>query len=405
MAMPLEGVRVIDLTVWLQGPYGTAILADMGAEVIKVEEFPRGDPARGIQFDATNVFPSCNINYLVELQSRGKKSIAIDLRKPEARGVMHRLAKESDVFVSNLRRQALEKWGLDYATLSQVNPRLVYARASGYGPKGPDADQPAMDVAAQARGGMLSVIGEPENPPPAMGIPAYADCVGAMQLALGISLALLARQHTGLGQEVNTSLLGGQMMVGAVELQGALFSGKNPLRTSRKNPSNPLRSSYQTGDGRWISFNLTQADRYWPAFCRALELEDILHDPRFNTMEARKENAPELVSLLDQVFATRNCEEWMKRLREAQLLCSPVNTYAEVAQDPQVLANEYVITVDHPVYGPVKEVGIPIQLSRTPGQVRAPAPQFGQHTEEVLLDVAGLNWEEIGELKERGVIL
>ncbi|MEK7848721.1 MAG: CoA transferase [Chloroflexota bacterium] len=405
MGTPLDGIRILDLTIWLQGPYATAMLADMGAEVIKIEDFPKGDPARGLQFGATGVLPASPINYLVELQSRGKRSLAINMRQEGAREVMHRLAARSDVFVSNLRKAALDKYGLDYPTLSGINPRLIYATASGYGQKGPDASLPAMDFAVQARGGMLSIIGEPETPPPPSGVVAYADTVGAMQLAFAITMALLARERTGLGQEVHTSLLGGQLAVGALELHGYLFTGQNPARVSRRQAPNPLRISYQAGDGRWLCFNLTQSDRYWVPFCRVLGIEHIIDDPRFNTAEKRQENCTALVSLLDEVFATRPSREWQKGFNEAQVICGVMQTFAEVAEDPQVLANEYITTVDHPIYGPMRELGIPIQLSRTPGKVGSAAPQFGQHTEEVLLEVAGYTWEELSRLKERGVIV
>jgi crotonobetainyl-CoA:carnitine CoA-transferase CaiB-like acyl-CoA transferase len=406
MGTPLEGIRVLDLTVWLQGPYSTAMLADMGAEVIKVEDVPQGDPARGINLSsATGIFPPSPINYLIELQSRGKKSVAINLRQEGAREAMHRLAAKSDVFVSNLRKAALEKYGLDYTTLSGINPGIIYATASGYGPKGPDAGLPAMDFAAQARGGMLSIIGEPDSPPPPTGVAGFADTVGAMQLALGITTALLTRERTGIGQEVHTSLLGGQLAVGALELHGYLFTGQNPSRVSRRQASNPLRINYEASDGRWLCFNLSQSDRYWEGFCRVLGIEKIVHDPRFSTAERRQENCTALVSLLDDVFATRPAKEWLQQFNEAQIICGLLSTYAEVAEDPQVVENGYVITVDHPVYGPLKELGIPIQLSKTPGKVRSAAPEFGQHTEEVLLEVAGYTWEEISLLKEQGAIL
>ena len=406
MGAPLEGIRVIDLTVWLQGPYSTAMLADMGAEVIKVEDFPHGDPARGVQLaSATGVFPPSPINYLVELQSRGKKSVAVNLRQEWAREVMHKLVSNADVFVSNLRKGALEKFGLDYTTLSAINPGIIYATASGYGQKGPDAALPVMDFAAQARGGMLSVIGEQDSPPPPVGVPGYADTVGAMQLAFAITMALLARERTGIGQEVHTSLLGGQLAVGALELQGYLFSGQNPNRISRSHASNPLRISYEAGDGRWLCFNLTQSDRYWAGFCRVLGLDEIIDDPRFNSASARQENCTELVTLLDQAFTVRPANEWLGRFNEAQIICGVVQTFAEVVADPQVVENDYIVTVDHPQHGPLREIGIPIQFSKTPGKVRSAAPEFGQHTEEVLLEVAGYSWEDIARFKEQGTIV
>ncbi len=406
MGTPLEGIRVVDLTIWLQGPYSTAMLADMGAEVIKVEDHPHGDPARGVQLaSGTGIFPPSPINYLVELQSRGKKSVAVNLRQDGGTEIIHRLVAKSDVFVSNLRKGALNKFGLDYPTLSAINPAIIYATASGYGQKGPDAGLPAMDFAVQARGGMLSIIGEPDSAPPPVGVAGYADTIGAMQLALAITMALLTRERTGIGQEVHTSLLGGQLAVGALELHGYLFSGQNPSRVSRRQASNPLRISYEAGDGRWLCFNLTQSDRYWEGFCRVLGIEETINDPRFNTAEMRQKNCTALVSLLDDVFATRPAQDWLQQFNEAQIICGVVQTFAEVAEDPQVVENDYVITVDHPIHGPLRELGIPIQFSKTPGKVRSAAPQFGEHTEEVLLEVAGYTWEDIARLKEQGTIV
>ncbi len=403
MRMALEGVKILELTVLINGPLGTALLGDMGAEVIRIEDLPGGDPARAHRLDG---LPSPHpINYLMELQSRNKKSVGLDLRREGASEVVHRLVSGVDAFVSNLREATLKRWLLDYNTLAGINPGLVYALATGYGDQGPDADLPAQDYGVMARAGLLSVIGEPEAPPPPMGMVAVADHVGASMLAYGLMLALFHKERTGEGQKLYTSLLGGQIALQAMALQSYLITGEHPQNLSRKSMPNPLRNLYQTADGRWICLGMGWSDRFWAGFCRAIRREELIADSRFDWAGKRAENASALVSILDQVFATLSLNEWLSIMREHRLPSSSVNSYAELAQDPQVWENGYLTTVEHPVHGELKEVGLPVQLTRTPGRVRTPSPELGQHTEEVLVEMGGFGWDEITRLKERGVII
>jgi CoA:oxalate CoA-transferase len=310
-----------------------------------------------------------------------------------------------DAFVSNLREATLKRWHLDYDTLAGLNPGLVYALATGYGGQGPDADLPTQDYAVMARAGLLSVIGEPEEPPPPMGMVAIADHVGAGNLAYGIMLALFHKERTGEGQKLYTSLFGGQIALQAMALQSYLITGEHPQKLSRKSMPNPLRNLYQTADGRWICLGMGWSDRFWDGFCRAIGREELIADSRFDWAGKRAENAAALVSTLDKVFATRPLDEWLSIMQEHRLPSSPVNSYAELAQDPQAWESGYLTTVEHPVYGELKEVGLPVQLTRTPGRVRTPSPELGQHTEEVLAELGGYGWDEITRLKERGVII
>lgn len=406
MSGPLEGVRILDLTIWMQS-FGVAMLGDMGAEVIKLEDFPKGDPVRGLQELRTGFdLGDTPVNPVLQVTSRSKKSVAINLRQPAAREVVYRLARECDVFVSNLRPRSLAKMGLTYAAMQAANPRIIYVIDSGWGAKGPDKDFPGMDIAVQARGGAMSmmVTGEDAPPPPA-GLSGLADKVGAQQLAYAIVLALYAREKTGRGQEVHVSLLGGQVIIGALFLQQLFLSGREPVRPSHTKIPNPLRNSFPTKDGRWIAFNLTQGDRHWPGLCRVLGLEHLIDDPRYNSMEKRRDRCEELVGILDAAFRTKTKDEWVKVLPEYDLVFGPVQNYVEVANDPQVVENEYVTTIEHPAIGPMKVPGITVQLYGTPGKIQSAAPEFGEHTEAVLQEIGDYSWDDITRFKEQGIIV
>ena len=402
MTMALEGIRVLDLTVGQQGPYATVMLADMGAEVIKVEN-PRssGDSSRGMRRILGRHVEVKGVNSYYEAHNRNKKSVTVNLARGKGKEIIYRLAAKSDVFVQNFRVGAVERMGVGYEDIKKVNPKIIYAHASGFGPKGPERERRSIDPIAQARGGIMGVTGEPTEPP--VLIPAgIGDQVGAMLLAYGIVTALLARERLGIGQRVDTSLLGSQIALQGFHLQGYLLSGDVPGKVSRKDMS-PTYNSYQTKDGRWIMVALMQ-QRYWPRLCRALDMGELENDPRFSSLDVRLANGKELVATLDRIFATRPAKEWLDRLTENEVMHGLVQNYAEVASDPQVLENEYIADFNHPVAGPIKLVGIPVKLSETPGQIREAAPELGQHTEEVLLEVGGYSWDEITRFREQGLI-
>ncbi len=402
MTMALEGIRVLDLTVGQQGPYATVMLADMGAEVIKVEN-PRssGDSSRGMRRILGKHVEVKGVNSYYEANNRNKKSVTVNLAGGKGRDIVYRLASKSDVFVLNFRVGAAERMGVGYEYIKKVNPRIIYAHASGFGPKGPERERRCIDPIAQARGGIMGVTGEPTEPP--VLVPAgMGDQVGAMLLAYGIVTALLARERLGISQRVDTSLLGSQIALQGFHLQGYLLSGDVPGKVSRKDMS-PTYNSYRTKDGRWIMVALMQ-QRYWPRLCRALDMGELENDSRFNSLDARLTNGKELVATLDRIFATRTAKEWLERLTENDVWHGLVQNYAEVASDAQVLENEYVADFNHPVAGPIKVIGLPVKLSETPGQIRDAAPELGAHTEEVLLEVGGYNWEEITRFKDEGLI-
>ncbi|MDD5094436.1 MAG: CoA transferase [Dehalococcoidia bacterium] len=400
MGMALEGIKVLDLTIWQQGPVATQMLADMGADVVKIEDREKGDPGRGLVWKSDH----STLNTYFECHNRNKSGITLDLKKKEGKKVLYRLVEKADVFVQNLRLGVAERLNIDYATFSAINPRLIYASANGFGKNGPDREKPSFDVIAQGRGGMLSVSGDPNEPPPLVQVNGVADWVGALTLSYGIMLALFERERSGIGQEVDVSLLGSQAAMGQLALQRCLFSGKAPGRVSRRKVRNALWNNYKAGDGKWIILAALQSQRFWPDFCRVLNIGQLEKDPRFDSIDGRGDNAEKLIAILDKVFATLPRDEWIHKLEEVDIPCGPVNDYADVVADPQMAANAYLVDFEHPVAGPIKMVGMPVGLSRTPGKLRMAAPEFGQHTETVLMEWAGFSWEEIEQLRTKEVI-
>ncbi len=400
---PLDGIRVLDWTVWQQGPVATSLLGDLGAEVIKIEEREKGDPGRGMSrvSGLERILPGGKTPYF-EYTNRNKKSITVDLSQAKGKEIVYRLVEKSDVFVQNFRQGVAEKLGLDYASLSRHNPRLIYASATGYGNKGAESGEPTLDPLASARSGFMSAFEEPNLPPQYKGI---SDQTGAIILSHGILTALLARERFGVGQEINTSLLGSMIMLQGGYISNVCFTGKESPKRSREMAPNPLMSYYRCQDGKWLFLSLAQSERYWPSFCRAVGREDLEKDPRFVDALSRQNNARELVKILDTIFASGTVTEWMARLKsQGDLLCTPINSITDVLSDPQALANDYIVEYDHPTVGKVKTPGYPVQFSKTPVPPPFAAPELGQNTEEVLTEIAGYTWDDIEELRRQKVI-
>jgi len=403
MVMPLEGIRVLDWTVFQQGPVATAMLGDLGADVIKIEDRAGGDPARGMVRVLGAQSGLKGRNAYFESNNRNKRSIALDLSKQQAREIIYKLTEKADVFVQNHRRGVAARRGLDYATLSKYNPRLIYATASGWGPKGPISDEPSFDYTGQARSGIMNVVGEPGMPPLWIG-GGMGDQVGAILTVYGVLAALLVRERYGIGQEIDVSLLGSLLFLQGLNVGFTLLMDRKEFRATRAKAGNPLWNHYCCRDDKWLALAHLQPDRFWPPLCRALGKAELEKDPSFQDMEARSKNCEQLISILDKVFATRDRDEWLKILRANDVICAPINSMPEAVVDPQVLANEYVADFNHPVWGPVKLTGIPVIFSQTPGQLRREAPELGQHTEEILGEM-GYSWDDISRLKEEEVIL
>ncbi|MFW6125876.1 MAG: CaiB/BaiF CoA transferase family protein [Chloroflexota bacterium] len=403
MSIPLEGIRVLELTQFAFGPRTAGFLVEMGADVIKIENPEGGDPIRGLLALKGIPMYEGSYNAYFEQNHRGKRGIALDLRREPGRKVAHRLIEQSDVFVTNLRVSGLERMGMDYETLSKINPRLIYAIGTGWGLKGSGQDRGAFEGTAFARSGVVSSFVEPGVLPPQCP-PAVGDYMAAMFLAYGIMLALFHRERTGKGQMVDTSLLAAFMKIGSLCIDTSLVVGRDMVGVPHE-AENAFYNCYRTKDDRWIQIALIQDERAWPDFCLALGLQDYEHDPRFATVEARMENRVELISLLDDVFLRKTQKEWVEELEGQRFPWGSVQYFTELASDRQVLDNDYLVTVDDPQVGEVKVVGVGIGLSESPGRVaESKAPELGQHTEEVLLEL-GYTWDDIVSLKEEQIIL
>jgi len=403
--LPLNGVRIVDWSIRATGPSATALLADMGAEVIKVETLDGGDPDRGASKDATAKLTLPNgLPYNFLTNNRNKKSIAVDLTKEEGKQIIYSLVANADIFVQNFRYGVAKKLKMDYETLQKHNPSLVYANCTGYGRKGKQVTQSAMDATIHGASGLMLGIGEPDMPP--IAIPgAINDQVTALMLVNGIMIALFHRERTGEGQEINVAMLGTMIWVQKNNLLTTILAKKARPRQLRSKPSNPLVNHYRCQDGLWIVLGMFQVDKYWSALCRALGLNELIDDPRFNKAKGKEQHSAELVSLLDKAFASKTRPEWISIFQAADLLYSPVRDYWEVVNDPDVLENGFIVEYDYPGLGKIKDIGIPIELSKTPGSIRETAPQLGQHTEEILIELLGYSWEDIQNLQGKSVIL
>ncbi len=398
--MAYEGIRVIDFTLMQQGPSGTQLLADFGADVIKVE--PMGTGARGRQGQ-----PRVNdVSVYFAANNRNKRSISLDLKKPEGREIIHRLVKVSDVVASNFRPGVMERLGLGFDDLSQINPGIICAYASGYGRTGPYRNKQGQDVIAQAMGGLMALTGERDGPPAACGT-YISDYLGAMHFAMGIAFALAARERTGKGQMVDTCLLNStiacHLQEGAAYLNTGLVYPR-PLRGNAHWGYGPLYGNYQTQDGKWLAVVGLFADEAWKKVCAAVGIEGaIAEDPQLKTRTGLAEREAELIPLLAEAFKKFSRDEALRRLEEQGVLASPVYEYPEVFTDPQVIHNEIIWETEHPVAGKLKLVGPPIKLSDTPGTLRMSPPVVGQHNQDVLSELS-YSPEEIQALRDKGVV-
>ncbi len=408
MSGPLDRVKVIDCTIWIQGAYASRILGDLGADVIKVEEKIGGDPVRGVSSftlgDRRQTVDRTGRNYGFEFLNRNKRSITLDLRKDEGKEIIYKLVEKADIFLHNFRQGVAERLSIDYDTLSHRNSRLIYGHCSGWGMKGPSREKPALEYTAMARSGWMYHFGGREMPP-LLAVAGVGDQMGGVTMAVALISALFAREHVGKGQFVDVSLLGSLIAAAGHAINFKLAYDTEYPRRSRTEGINPLISYFKCSDGKWIQLGMLQFDRFWPTFCKVMGIAELEKDQRFLTPEARAENLGELVAILDKVFATKPRDEWIKLFEEkGDILYSPIQSVSEVVTDPQVLANEYIMDYDHPAFGRKKEVGFPSKFSETPASIRRSEPGFGQHTEEVLLEVGGYTWEEIAQLRDEEVI-
>lgn len=392
MALALEGIRILDLSIASPGGFCTLILADLGAEVIMVEQ-PRLEGARQRGSPNSPALEPGNLAL-----NRNKKSIALNLKTQAAREVFYKLAERSDVILEGFRPGVVKRLRIDYDTIKEINPRIIYCSISGYGQDGPYRDLPGHDLNYIAMGGILGIIGPKGGPPSLPGISIGDQGGGSMFATIGILIALLARERTGRGQFVDVSILDG-LLSWLTGRAGRFFAtgesprpGEMPLAGLQ-----PSYNIYQTKDGGYISLGVLEP-WFWERLCRALGREDLVP-----WQGASGEKGEEIFAFFRDTFRTRTKEEWFRLLREQDIEVAPVQSFVEAFSDPHVLHRQMVVEVEHPLFGRSRQVGIPIKFSETPGQIRTPAPLLGQHTEEILRAL-GYGPEEIADLRRTGAI-
>ncbi len=403
MRRPLDGIRVLEWGIFHAGPGGSAILCDMGAEVIKIEQPVTGDPIRKLSRYKDLDFSFGNDrNIFFEGANRGKKSITIDLSKEEGRQITYRLAKECDVFMTNLRPKTVEAAGMDYTTLALVNPKLIYAGVSCYGSQGPDGNRGGFDYQGQGRSGFMYSLGEPSERP-GLAQFAVADQTTAILGSYQVVIALLMRERFGVGQKVDTSLLGTLSYMMYFNYLSTLITGRDMPKHDQLS-ADPLRNYYQCKDGKWIVQNQTVGDDIWYSVCEVLGMPDLGEDPRYSSREKRIGKSKELVARFNQAFLKKTKDEWIKLFQEKDLVICAVNTVREAIQDPQMAANGYLVDFDHPDLGKIQIPGFPIRFSEAEINHNLDAPRLGEHTESVLKAVGKYTDEEIDQFKKAGII-
>ena len=402
----MDGIRVVEVASWTYVPVAGAVLAEWGADVIKVEHPETGDPQRGLA--AMGLVPTGpgGVAHMMELPNRGKRSVGLDMATEEGRDLLLRLCATADVFLTNFRPQARRKLRIDVEDVRGANPDIIYVRGSGQGQRGPDAERGGYDNSTfWGRGGPADILSDPDDYPLPQPGPAFGDVIGGLTIAGGISAALYHRQRTGEPVVVDSSLLATAMWAtGATSLAAGLFGFERmPLRGDRTRTPNPLVGNYRTADGRFLSLVMLESDRYWADLVQHLGAPELAEDPRFVDSRARAEHGPECVGVLDELFARRTFEEWKAILADAKGVWAPVQTAAEVLVDPQALANGYVRDVEAKSGTVFRMVPSPLQFDETPPDLTR-APDHGEHTDEVLTEL-GLDMDAILDLKVKGAVL
>ncbi len=395
MTGPLKGIRVLDLTRILAGPYATMILRDLGAEVVKIEQPGSGDEARDFgpfKNDFSLYFMSVN---------RGKKSVTLNLKAPRGKELFLKLVKQSDILVENFRPGTMEKLGLDYESLKTHHPSLLYAACSGFGQTGPYAMRGAYDMIIQGMGGIISITGEPDRPPVRVGT-SIGDITSALFTAIGILSALRHRDQTSKGQLIDVGMLDCQVAILENAMVRYFSTGDIPRPLGRRHPAITPFEIFESADG-YVVIAIGN-NELWRKFCEHVNRPELINDERFHTNALRTENHESLFPILAEIMRGRTTEAWVEALEAIGVPCGPVNTVDKVANDPQVLARDMIAEVKHDTTGTVQIPGMPIKLSETPGQIDVPAPHLGEHTSEVLTGLLGLGMEEVNELKKDGVV-
>jgi len=392
MIAPLEGVRVLDLTQTLAGPYGSMILGDLGAEIIKIEP-----PGQRQVVGGGTTFKGESVHFLAA--NRNKKSIILNLKATRGQEIFYELIKKADVVFDNYRAGVLERLGVDYGTLKGINPRIISCSVTGFGSSGPYRDRPAYDLIVQAISGGMSITGDP--PPTRAGLP-VGDLCGGMFAAQGIMAALYSRERSGVGQRVEVSLLDGQIALLTYCVPEYFIAGTavGPVGVGQR--SDPTYRMFQTKDEP-IVIAIAPGARFWENLCRALDREDLITDAKFDSHAQRRENTEELTSIMEKILLSQGAQEWLERLIEEGVPAGPVNTIDKALVDPQVQHQQMVVPVDYVLGGEIKLAANPIKMSGADPVYKSP-PTFGQHTEEVLSQLLGYSEAEIAELRKGGVV-
>jgi glutaryl-CoA transferase len=393
---PLDGVRVLDLTRVVAGPYCAMFLGDLGADVVKVEQPGTGDDTRGWG----PPFAGGESAYYLCI-NRNKRSLTLDFKSKRAVELLRQLVKVADVVIENFRPGTMERLGLAEADLRKLNPRLIYASLTGFGADGPMSDWPGYDLIVQAWGGLMSITGTPDGEPVKVGV-AIIDLVAGLMLGKAITAALFAREKIGVGQRIDTSLLEAEVASLINVGSNYLVGGKIPARWGNAHPNIVPYQNFKTADGYLVIGVASEV--IWKRFCQALGRDDLAANERFANNSKRVENRAELVALLSDMFLQRDNKAWFKLLNEAEVPCAPVQSVDQVFQAPQVLHRDMLMEVEHPTAGNVRMAGIPVKFSVTPASVRRPPPLLGEHNGEILKNWLGMSTEAIDELKREKII-
>ena len=401
---PLHGIKVLDWTMWQFGPVSTMMMADLGAEVIKIESL---DGDHGRQFGqvsgvASNAYDGVSSHYF-EVLNRQKLGIAINLKEKRGQEIVHSLIKQSDVFVQNFRQGVAERLGLGWEDLKKINPQLIYGSATGYGPLGDDSNKPAFALTGEARSGSLW-WGGPEDDTP-YNLHGVADQMAGIMLSYGILSGLLYKERHGVGQKIETSHLGSMMWLGMMRDGIGILEGQELSRQHRSNMNNPLWNTYKTKDQVWIALSMSQGVRYWPIFCKTVDREDLITKSEFSSPKSREENKHQVIGELDKIFASKTFAEWETILKNSDLIWEKVQSTLDLQNDPQVTLNNYLVPFDHPIIGDSMWHQLPLAFDETPISTEKMAPSLGENTETILIERLGYSWDDISLLQDDGVIL
>ncbi len=394
MKQALEGIKVLDLTRVLAGPYATMVMADMGADVIKIEAPEVGDDSR--QFGP---YIGKESAYFMSL-NRNKRSITLNLKAPKAKALFIEMVKKADVVVENYRPGTMEKLGLGYEELKKINPGIIYAASSGFGHSGPYSKRAAYDAVVQAMGGIMSVTGPVGGKPTRVG-PSIGDITAGLFTAIGVLAALNYRNNTGVGQKVDVAMLDCQVAILENALARYVVTGEAPKPAGNRHSSITPFEPFETSDGEIMI--AAGNDTLFVKLCEVFGTEEWVKDERFKSNPMRTKHVDELVPLITDITRTKPTKEWQDLLDKAGVPNGPINTIDKVMEDPQVLARNMIVEIDHPVAGHLKMAGVPIKMSETQGSVRTHAPLLGQHTEEILKELLGMSTEEIDALKKENI--